>query len=503
MKKTIAIATAMLLSLAAALAQDVYTDRFQNGDPIPDYSRVGYHWGDREIPDVPVTRTVTAPKNGEDATELIQKALDEAKAPGAVLLKAGTYNVSGTLHLRRSGIVLRGEGNRTVVVATGTGQRSLLVISAEKNRPAYGKAVDIVESVPVGRMWVRVADASSFKAGDRIMIRRTANDKWIHDLKMDVIPERKDGGATNQWAAKEYNLTWERIVTKVEGDRIWLENPVVMEITPEYSIGQVQKFKMDRITECGVEDIAFVSEYDASKVGTYHGQDYCLDEDHGWVAISVNYAEHGWIRRCTSKYFGYAIVSLNRPCKNFSVLDCHSSEPVSIITGGRRYAFNLGGGQLNFFDGCTCEGDRHQFVTGARVCGPNVYHRCTATNSFSDCGPHHRWSTGVLYDCVVVDGRFDCEDRGNAGSGHGWAGANFIFWNCEAGMFALQSPWVSAKNYAVGCVGPRHNGSRRDNQDRPQGVWESYDSHVSPESLYEYQLAERRKAGIKAVPTDN
>ena len=185
------------------------------------------------------------------------------------------------------------------------------------------------------------------------------------------------------------------------------------------------------------------------------------------------------------------------------MLDCHLSDPVSQITGGRRYAFNLGGGQLNFFDRCTCDGDRHQFVTGARVPGPNVYHRCTASNSFSDCGPHHRWATGVLYDYVTVDGRFDVEDRGNAGSGHGWSGANFIFWNCEAGTFSCQNPYVSAKNYANGCVGPRQNGSRRDNQDRPQGVWESYDKHVFPESLYEYQLAQRREKGIKAVPMDN
>ena len=497
------LAVLFLLALAAvpARAQEVYTDHFPNGDPIPDYSRAGYHWGDREIPDVPVTLTVRPPKKGQDATDLIQKALDEAPSPGAVLLKAGTYKVYGTLNLNRSGIVLRGEGSKTVVVAAGAGQRRLLNVGAGKSKPSYGKPVAITEDVPVAQMWVRVADASKFKPGDRVVVRRMANEEWIHDLKMDAIPMHPKGG-TKQWTVREYNLTWERIVTKVEGDRLWFDNPIVMEITAQYGGGQVQKYKLNRISECGVEDIRFISEFDDSKTAYYGGKLYCCDEDHGWVAVSVSAAEHGWVRRISSRYFGYALVSLNRECKNFSVLDCQLSDPVSEIVGGRRYSFYLGGGQLNFFDGCTCEGDRHQFVTGARVPGPNVYHRCTAINSFSDCGPHHRWSTGVLYDCVVVDDRFDVEDRGNAGSGHGWSGANFIFWNCEAGVFTCQSPWVSAKNYAVGCVGPRHNGSRRDNQDRPQGVWESYDSHVSPESLYEYQLAERRKAGIKAVPTD-
>ena len=503
MRKTFISFMAALIGMTGAFAQTAtYTDHFQNGDPIPDYSRVGYHWGDKEIPDVPVVLKIRAPKNGDDATELIQKALDEAPSPGAVLLKAGTYNISGTVRLTRSGIVLRGEGAKTILVATGAGQRSLVKVGAEGSKTQYGKPVAITEDVPVAQMWVKVSDASSFKPGDRVVVRRTANADWIHDLKMDSIPMGK-AGDTKQWTVKEYNITWERIVTKVDGNRLWFENPIVMEITKKYGGGQVQKFKYERITECGVEDISFLSEFDASKKDDIKGMSYCCDEDHGWVAVYVGAAEHGWIRRISSKFNAYAIVSLGRGCKNFSVLDCHLSEPVSTITGGRRYAFNLGGGQLNFFDGCTCDGDRHQFVTGARVPGPNVYHRCTATNSFSDCGPHHRWSTGVLYDCVVVDRRFDVEDRGNAGTGHGWSGANFIFWNCEAGTFSCQNPYVSAKNYAIGCVGPRQNGSRRDNQDRPQGVWESYDKHVFPESLYEYQLAQRREKGIKAVPMDN
>lgn len=497
----------MLLSLAAALAQDVYTDRFQNGDIIPDYSRVGYHWGDREIPDVPVTMTLKAPKNGQDATELIQNALDKAKAPGAILLKAGTYNVSGTLRLSRSGIVLRGEGEKTKVVATGTSQRTLLNVGQHKTEVKYDKTSEtpVTEDAVCGQMWLKVASASNFKPGDRVVVRRFGTEKWISDLRMDKIIEHKNG-TTKQWKPEEYTMDWERIVTAVEGDKVYFENPLVMEITRAYGGGCVMKVRRNRITEVGVEDISFISEYNPEIKEAYKNDPskmYCSDEDHGWIAVRVSNAEHGWIRRISSRYFGYAIVSLNGGCKNFSVIDCHSHEPVSQITGGRRYAFNLGGGQLNFFDRCTCDGDRHQFVTGAKVCGPNVFHRCSAQNSYSDCGPHHRWSTGVLYDCVVVDYRFDVEDRGNYGSGHGWSGANFIFWNCEAGMFTCQSPWVSAKNYAIGCVGPKHDGSRSYNDKRPQGVWESYDKHVSPESLYEYQLAERRKAGIKAVPTDN
>lgn len=35
-------------------------------DAIPDFSRVGYHYGDDAIPDVPVVKVLTAPKGNQD-----------------------------------------------------------------------------------------------------------------------------------------------------------------------------------------------------------------------------------------------------------------------------------------------------------------------------------------------------------------------------------------------------------------------------------------------------
>ena len=60
-----------------------------------DFSRVGYMWGERQIPDYPVCVTLSAPADGSDMTAAIQSALDNAGPSGAVLLKEGIYNVSG------------------------------------------------------------------------------------------------------------------------------------------------------------------------------------------------------------------------------------------------------------------------------------------------------------------------------------------------------------------------------------------------------------------------
>ncbi len=42
---------------------------------------------------------------------------------------------------------------------------------------------------------------------------------------MDQIEE---SGGTKQWQAKEYDLQFERVITKIEGNKIFIDNPVVM-----------------------------------------------------------------------------------------------------------------------------------------------------------------------------------------------------------------------------------------------------------------------------------
>ena len=82
-----------------------------------------------------------------DAASRIQAAIDTvSKLPadaggfrGAVLLKRGKYPVAGQIHIETGGVILRGEGqdaNGTVIVATGSGKRSLIVIGRGKKRTA-------------------------------------------------------------------------------------------------------------------------------------------------------------------------------------------------------------------------------------------------------------------------------------------------------------------------------------------------------------------------------
>ena len=460
----------------------------ESGNIIPDFSRVGYCQGDREIPIIPVIKTITPALNGESQS-LIQKAIDEiSDMPlnnqgfrGAILLKKGVYLIPGSLKMATGGIVLRGEGdneNGTVLVAAGKGQRKLLSISGSGRRSEISGTRTPVkdEYVPVGALSLTVGDARKFKVGDQVVIFRPGNETWIKDLKMDQIVARQ---GTIQWKPNSFDLNFERTITRIEGNKLYIDIPVVMAMEKKYGGGEVYKYEFKgRIFEVGVENILFKSDYATE-----------TDEDHGWVAVDFGNVENCWARKITSKYFGNSCVNVGGSGKFITITDCRCLDAKSIITGGRRYSFNVNG-QMVLVKNCESTEARHDYVTGARVCGPNVFYHCTTRNAHADIGPHHRWATGTLYDNIDTDGQINVQDRGNMGTGHGWAGANQVIWNCRAKEAAVQNPWSSAKNYCIGLTGNKYPGHFKD---RPEGEWEGLNQPgLQPASLYQAQLKNRK-----------
>jgi hypothetical protein len=463
----------------------------EKGNTIPDFSRVGYHQGDNEIPDIAVVKTISASADGESQT-IIQKAIDEVSAMpansqgvrGAILLTKGTYKVPGVLNINKGGIVLRGEGSDkkgTVIIATGVGQRNLLNISGKGKRVEIaGTRTPITDAyVPVGTFSFKIENAGKFKVGDQIVIFRPGTDVWIHDLKMDQIVVRPNSTGTKQWEAKGYDLQYERTITKIEGNKIYLDIPVVMAMESRYGGGSIYKYTFDaRIKEVGVENILFKSDY-ASET----------DEEHGWEAVDFDNAENCWARNITAQYFGYSCVFVGNGGKNITITDSKCMEAKSQITGGRRYSFNING-QMILVKNCISQDARHDFVTGARVCGPNVFLNCKASSTHADIGPHHRWATGTLFDNITTDGQINIQDRGYMGSGHGWSGANQVLWNCKVKSATVQKPWASATNWCIGLQGAKAAGSF---PGRLDGEWEGQNkTDLEPSSLYLAQLKARK-----------
>ena len=116
---------------------------------------------------------------------------------------------------------------------------------------------------------------------------------------------------------------------------------------------------------------------------------------------------------------------------------------------------------------CESNFDRHQFVTGPRVPGPNVFLYCEGKNAYADVGPHQRWATGTLYDHVATNATIAARNTGLSGTGHGWQGTNQVFWSCSAGAgYDVQSPFVTGNNYWIdgGSVSLYESQRRKDGQ---------------------------------------
>lgn len=455
----------------------------KRGDRLPDFSYCGYRGGGVALPHVETVVTLSPSDDGSDDTARIQAALDEAATTtltlgglrGAVLLEAGTYRVAGTLELRASGVVLRGEGRSkdgTVVIATEKERRPLIRINGGQRGSKISSTQRAVAQpyVPLGARTLTLVSTRGLAVGDAIEVYRPATDAWLAELGTDRLNRGPDD-RTQNWDPREYSVGFERCITEIQGRTITIDAPIVMAMDREFGGGSVYEVTADeRIRNVGVESLRLISEYEAGRENE--------DEQHAWDAIKIQNLVDGWVRDVTALHFGYSCVNIGHDAKQVTVQDCAMIDPVSRIKGGRRYSFVLAG-QLCLIQRCFARNGRHDFVTHARALGPNVFLDCVAEQAHSDSGPHHRWAMGTLYDNVVCK-QLNVQWRGRSGTGHGWAGANTVFWNCQAQKIDCQKP-PTAHNFAIGCLG----------EVRGDGHIESTGMPVDPPSLYAAQLAKR------------
>src|SRR5690625_2276564 len=465
------------------------------GNRVPDFSNAGYMGGGFPIPDVPVKRIVER-QPGDDRAR-IQAAIDEVAAMpidtngfrGAVLLRAGEYEVGNSLKISASGIVLRGEGdgpNGTILHATGRFQYALIEVGGSGSwSEVSGTRRPITDSyVPVGARSFRVSDASVYNVGDSIIVHRPSTAEWISAIGMDQIPNRSDGLPVSQWTPGSRDLRFDRTITAIDGDRITIDAPLVNALESEYGGGSVYKYTFPgRIAQVGIENLRGVSAYEGGPWTTNQ-----FDENHAWNFIVMDRLQNAWVRDTTALHFGFGNTLINSRAKWVTVQDSRNLYPVSTISGSRRYPFYIQG-QLSLVQRCYANYARHDYGTSSLTFGPNGFLNSSGEHSYSDTGPHHRWAVGTLYDNIhVPDRAIAIQTRLNYGSGHGWAGANHVVWNSSANRIVVQNP-PTAQNWAFGVIGTKWAGAFPNHAE--DGYWISHGVPVEPQSLYLKQLEDR------------
>ncbi|WP_018630889.1 DUF6298 domain-containing protein [Niabella aurantiaca] len=455
----------------------IYNADSVTGDRIPDYSYCGYKASEEAIPLVPAKATV--PVTGGDATALIQAAIDYVSRltpgkdgfRGAVLLQKGSYAIEGQLLIRASGVVLRGAGagGATVLQGKGVSRDALIRILGKNDRQPEQEARIAQDYVPVNATTFSVGDAKAFHIGDPIHIRRPSTNEWI-----DVLGTRSFGGGLSAlgWKPGDADLVFERTVTAINGNMLTIDVPLTNSFDKKYGGGTVTVFSWPgRVKNIGIENLSLVSDFEKNNI---------KDEEHRWMAITMENVEDAWVRQVSFKHFAGSAVYLLESARRITVEDCISTEPVSEIGGQRRYTF-FTRGQQTLFQRCYAANGYHDFSAGHTAAGPNAFVQCVSERPYNFSGAIDKWASGVLFDKVSVDGnaiRFG--NRGQDGQGAGWAAANSLLWNCSAARIDCYRP-PTAQNWALGSW----------SQFAGDGYWGESNNHLDPESFYYAQLRER------------
>lgn len=454
------------------------------GNRVPDFSYSGYKAGAQAIPNVSIR--VVVPEAKGDATRRIQAALDYvASLPpdangvrGAVLLDKGRFEVNGSLHIRASGVVLRGSGTGekgTLLLATNQTRATLIRISGRNDRTTGSRMPVLDAYVPVNALKIKVAPGT-VEAGDAILVHRPSTQKWIDVLGADHF----GGGITSLgWKPGQRDLMWDRTVVAVEGETITLDAPLTTALDTTYGGGNIIPYAWPgRINQVGVENLRCQSVYDSNNP---------KDEDHAWMAITIDNAADAWVRQVVFRHFAGSAVMIGETAKRVTVEDCLSLDPVSEIGGQRRYTF-FTSGQQTLFQRCYAEYGYHDFAVGFCAPGPNAFVQCESHLPYSFSGTIDSWASGVLFDIVNVDGQaLSFKNRGQDGQGAGWSAANSVFWQSTAARIDCYKP-PTAQNWAFGTWA----------QFAGDGHWEQSNEHIRPRSLYYAQLSERLGKGVEA-----
>jgi len=467
------------------------------GNRIMDYSYAGYQGGGVSIPTLPVQQVV-CPSGGDDSAA-IQAAIDAVSnlSPdasgfrGAVLLTPGIFNLSSTLKIAASGVVLRGSGSGsdgTVLNMTGNPFLLLKIAGTGSYQTSGNPTASVTDSyVPSGAMSLNVDDASGFAIGDPVLIIRPVTQPWVSFMGMDTLVRN---GQPQTWISVGSTITTDRTIAAISGNQITLDVPLTDSFDSTYLNppgGSMVRYTFPgRISQVGLEHLSVV----APPLNADDSQPQ-------YQALSLSAALNAWVVDVAIQDTQNS-VSVSNTAKQVTLDWVDVMHTITHIGSSAPADFSLNGTQL-LANNCSVTGMGNTWpaVTSSRVTGPVVLLNFFADDRGFD--PHQRWATGLLCDgCNFPNSHtgdkagIAYSNRGIFGSGHGWDSGWAVAWNVNSTYFLVQEP-PGADNWCIGCVGnvlteamPGGDGTLL-----PNGIYESLGTPVTPSSLYLEQLCER------------
>ncbi|MGE9290907.1 MAG: glycosyl hydrolase family 28-related protein, partial [Puniceicoccales bacterium] len=536
---------------------------FESDQLIQDFSYAGYARGERPIPDLkdaPVINVLEMgadPSGERDSTSAIQGAINKAASmgePAVVYMPEGFYRVrptkagSPTLAIRKSGIVLRGDGpGKTFLFNDSYEMRGQQIIRVTGTSDSIwsrveGDAVKITEDLMKPTLEIPVTDVDSFEVGDAIILRADPNEAWIRD--------HKELG----WLGYEDKLGSMlelRIIESIDREKnvLTIDIPTRYTFKPAYD-GRVYK-KSGMVREVGLENFSIGNREHpvrdgwenldfAAPKGDYTRRlaesrnlpaDFAAERKsaydvHFSFAILMQNAMDSWILNVDSFQFegnelGTHLLSNGirlKECRSISVINSSMQKPQYGGGGGNGYMFRIDSSNECLLSNCTAAFSRHGFSMSGMATSGNVLFECKDIETGHQTAgsgktqgkgsDHHMWfSHSNLFDsCVADNSWFEARDRYYdqlSKPKHNSTSAHTVIWN-TTGLSNAYHPFVvwsmQAKyGYVVGTQGAvsavRTDGDYperyavSDPVDIVEGVGEG--ATLYPQSLYQHQLKRR------------
>ncbi len=468
--------------------------------PIPDFSYAGYHFSEKELPDLKdrkrfdVTRFGAVPDDNLYDDEGIQAAILAAEADpegGVVFFPPGKYQIAPdedatkNIRIRKSHIVLKGSGS-------GPGGTEIFQDKKRINgrqflfkpdQPEVKRLTTIRKDAPRESFWVEVASAEGLRPGQDVVIRHRSEAFTRHYFgELPLKPEW-----TRLFGPRGGMQIFEiHTIDEIVGNRVRFRNPIHFDLKL-VAEAPFELCSFTSLTECGIEDILFTSNWKEYPETFVHHKDAI--HDYAWEAVGMEYVKNSWVRNCVFRDWnegifirsGYRISVLN---VDFEGKQGHSS--VHARTG---YGVLI--------KQCRFNGAHHHGPGTGYSASGTVITQCTMGPD-QNIDSHSGQPMATLFD-AVEGGVF--YNLGGPVPGHPHHGKGMVFWNFQHRSrrpSLTYNFWDPERRRNFTIAQPVFAGFRSDNEVNlvNYGLNESQGKAVYPASLFEAQLQLR----LRGVP---
>ena len=477
-----------------------------DGRFLHDFSYAGYRSG-AKLPQVAGPEFVVQGLDATGATDItdaLQRTLDRAgaKGGGVVRLPSGLFRCDGIVTIRKSGVVLRGQGpEKTMLFLNSVPKRGWsnhLNIAGEIHS---GAEIKLTRDAANRASFVEVTANAAVKVGQEIAIGWTITPEFV-----------EEHGMTGTW--KTFNGKWRpiflRTITRIDRKqtpvRVHLDVP--LRYPAQVRDGASMRPLKGYISECGIEDLGIANAISWKAAWSRAGVH----------AIGLAGARDCWVRNVRSfpsphpeaqNYHlqnGGIIVTQSR---FVTIANCDLRKAQNRGGGGAGYLFEISRSNEILTRDCVGIAGRHNFIQNwdfgasglvwlrCHSSGSRVYKNSLDPMGWTGyCEFHHSLAMGCLIDsCQLDDGWFG-GNRHKWSSGGGNTVTQSVYWN-TTGKGAIGS-WQDGDGYIIGTQGVKVDttlGSRYGQHTAPEDTREGIGSGATlrPVSLYEDQRQRRLK----------